>query len=278
MEEILEIREKLDPKDEKAELDELYKINWTILMRTRNLKARLMTLFRRLKYHRNICVRVARKYANKKAVLPVLYEQSIRCLMRQVMVKTLQVFQKRLWSEDLFKKANSKIKNNLYGEEIVLICKNLKPSPLCAVVLGELRRRFSKKSNQDTLVSELYKHLSEEPERLVNQATASDERRSVEQIGIAVRLLFIQIPELLVATCKSQISEQTKDIPEVNEKEYGPLSYLMGSIISKMFRTSRFRKTKSILESNNREELQDLLQSMKRPDFITFKRRAVDSV
>ena len=116
------------------------------------------------------------------------------------------------------------------------------------------------------MVSELYKHLSKEPERLVNQPTTGNERWSVEQIRIAASLLFIHIPEFLVATCKSQTSEQTKDVPEVDEREYGPLSYLMGSIISKMFRTSKFRKTKSILESTNREELQDLLQSRKRPD------------
>jgi hypothetical protein len=71
----------------------------------------------------------------------------------------------------------------------------------------------------------------------------------VEKIRIAVNLLFIHLPELLVvATCKSQTSEQTKDIPEVNEREHGPLSYLMGSVISKMFRTSKFRM-KSMLES-----------------------------
>jgi hypothetical protein len=74
--------------------------------------------------------------------------------------------------EDLFKKANSKIKDNLYGEEIVIICKNLKPCSFCVDVLGKLHRRFSKKSNQDTLVSELYKLLSKEPEKLLdNQPT-----------------------------------------------------------------------------------------------------------
>ena len=168
--------------------------------------------------------------------------------------------------EDLFKKANSKIKDNLYGEEIVTICTNLKPSSLCVDVLGKLHQRFNKKSNQDSLVSELYKHLSKEPEKLVNQP--SDKRWSVEQVRIAVNLLFIHLPELLiVATCKSQSIEQTKDVPEVNEREHGPLSYLMGSVISKMFRTSKFRK-RSMLESTstNKEELQDLLQSMKQPD------------
>lgn len=69
-----------------------------------------------------------------------------------------------------------------------------------------------------------------------------------------------------MATCKSQTSEQTKRIYlKLNERGHGPLSYLMGSIISKMFRTNKFRK-KSMLESalTNKEELQDLLQSMKR--------------
>ncbi|CAB3992633.1 PREDICTED: uncharacterized protein LOC101236338 [Paramuricea clavata] len=70
--------------------------------------------------------------------------------------------------EDLFKKANSKIKDNLYGEEIVIICKNLKPSSFCVDVLDKLHGRFIKKSNQDTLVSELYKLLSKEPEKLVD--------------------------------------------------------------------------------------------------------------
>ena len=106
----------------------------------------------------------------------------------------------------------------------------------------------------------------EEAERLVNQPTTGNDRWSVSQIKIAASLLLIHIPEFLVATCKSQTSEQTKHIPEVDERECGPLSYLMGSVICKTFRTSRFRKTKSIPESTNREELQDLLQSMKQPD------------
>ena len=104
--------------------------------------------------------------------------------------------------EDLFKKANSKIKDNLYGEEIVIICKNLFPSSFCVDILGKLHRRFSKKSNQDTLVSELYKLLSKEHEKLVDIHQATDKRWSVEQIRIAVNLLFIHLQELLAATCK----------------------------------------------------------------------------
>lgn len=70
-----------------------------------------------------------------------------------------------------------------------------------------------------------------------------------------------------MTTCKRGRSEQTKDFLEVNEIEHGPLSYLMGSVICKMFRTSKFKK-RSTLESTitNKEQLQDFLQSIKRPD------------
>ena len=82
--------------------------------------------------------------------------------------------------EDLFKKANSKIMDNLYGEEIVVICKNLTPSPLCVHVLGKLHRRFSQKSNQDTLVMnytntyrQSLKNLSLSSNQLINGGHSS---------------------------------------------------------------------------------------------------------
>lgn len=92
---------------------------------------------------------------------------------------------------------------------------------------------------------------------------------SIEQIRIAGNVLFIHLSELLVATCRSQTGEQTKVIPVVNEREHGPLFYLMGLVFSKMFQTSKSRKKSMLcyvmLESilTNRKELQDLLQSKK---------------
>ena len=78
----------------------------------------------------------------------------------------------------------------------------------------------------------------------------------------------MHIPELLVAARKNKllkpVGEEKKAEAEITEREYGPLSYLMGSVISKMFRASKF-KTNSRPGDENKE-LQILLQSLKRPD------------
>ena len=81
----------------------------------------------------------------------------------------------------------------------------------------------------------------------------------------AINLLFVHIPELLIAACKDKlVGEGKKTEAEITEQEYGPLSYLMGSVISRMFRTSKY-KTNSRPGDEN-EGLQILLQSLKRPD------------
>ena len=162
----------------------------------------------------------------------------------------------------MFAKATVKITEDLYGET-ACICKDLKPSSLRVDHMDKLCRQFTLKSDQDCLVHRLYKLLADEQEKLVLVASTNDHKCSYLQIVTAINLLFIHIPELLI--CKDKlVGEGKKTEAEITEKEYGPLSYLMRSVISKMFRTSKY-KTNSRPGDEN-EELQILLQSLKRPD------------
>ena len=169
--------------------------------------------------------------------------------------------------EIMFSKATAKITEDLYGET-ACICKDLKPSALCVEHMDKLCRHFMKKSDQDCLVHRLYKFLADEQEKLVVISLTNHHKWSHLQIVTTINLLFIHIPELLVAACKDKllkiVGEGKKPEAEITEKEYGPLSYLMGSVISKMFRTSKY-KTNSRSGGEN-EGLQILLQSLKRPD------------
>ena len=144
--------------------------------------------------------------------------------------------------ENIFTKAIAKITEDLYGET-ACICTNLKPSQLCLDHMDKLCRQFMKKSDQDCLVHRLYKLLADELVKLVIVSSTKDHKWSHLQIVTAVNLLFIHIPELLVAACKDKLGQESKTPEtEITEKEYGPLSYLMGSVISKMFRTSKYKK------------------------------------
>ena len=164
----------------------------------------------------------------------------------------------------MFAKATVKVTEDLY-RETACICKDLKPSSLCVDHMDKLCRQFMLKSDQDCLVHRLYKLLADEQEKLVLVASTNDHKCSYLQIVTAINLLFIHIPELLVAACKDKlVGEGKKTEAEITEKEYGPLSCLMGSVISKMFRTSKY-KTNSRPGDEN-EEFQISLQSLKRPE------------
>jgi hypothetical protein len=167
--------------------------------------------------------------------------------------------------ENMLTKAIAKITEDLY-RETACICTNLKPSQLCLDHMDKLCRQFMKKSDQDCLVHRLYKLLVDEPVKLVIVSYTKDHKWSHLQIVTAVNLLFIHIPELLVAAWKDKLGQESKTPEtEITEKEYGPLSYLMGSVISKMFRTSKYKKNSRSGDENN-EELKMLLQSLKVPD------------
>lgn len=106
--------------------------------------------------------------------------------------------------ENMFAKATAKITEDVYGET-ACICKDLKPSPLCVEYMNELCRQFMKKSDQDCLVHRLYKLLADEQEKLVVISLRNDHTWSHLQIVTTINLLFIHIPELLVAMCKDKL-------------------------------------------------------------------------
>ena len=112
--------------------------------------------------------------------------------------------------ESMLAKATVKITEDLYGET-ACICKDLKPSSLCVDHMDKLCRQFMLKSDQDCLVHRLYKLLAEEQEKLVLVASTNDHKCSYLQIVTAINLLFIHIPEPLVAACKDKLVEEKKN-------------------------------------------------------------------
>ena len=77
----------------------------------------------------------------------------------------------------------------------------------------------------------------------------------------AYNLILIQIPDLLVAIYKrGNVKEKLPDIKPKEKSEFGPLSYVAGYVISKMYRKSNVSAKKDTPEQ---QELQSLLLSMK---------------
>ena len=101
--------------------------------------------------------------------------------------------------DNMFAKATAKI------GETACICKDLKPSPLCVDHMDKLCRQFMKKSDQNCLVHRLYKLLADKQEKLVVILLRKHHTWSHLQIVTTINLLFIHIPELLVAACKGKL-------------------------------------------------------------------------
>lgn len=77
----------------------------------------------------------------------------------------------------------------------------------------------------------------------------------------AYNLIIIQIPDLLVGFYKrGNVKEKLPDIKAIEKSEFGPLSYVAGYVISKMYRKSKVSARK---ETPEQLELQSLLLSMK---------------
>ena len=77
----------------------------------------------------------------------------------------------------------------------------------------------------------------------------------------AYNLILIQIPDLLVGFYKrGNVKEKLPDIKPFEKSEFGPLSYVAGNVISKMYRKSKVSAKK---DTPKQLELQSLLLSMK---------------
>ncbi len=144
------------------------------------------------------------------------------------------------------------IKENTYGEEINTILKTASASEALFEAILPLYERFHRKKNQDKLLEDFYALIP----------------RSCELLNCAdfrvTNLIMIHVPDHLVGFYNvSQIKDKSKSTPvaaqamQINPAERGPLSYIGGYVVSKLFKNN---KGKSRPEN---KELQELLHNMK---------------
>ncbi len=140
----------------------------------------------------------------------------------------------------------------MYGQEINTILKTASASEALFEAVLRLYERFDRKKNQDKLLEDFYALIP----------------RSCELLNCAdfrvMNLVMIHVPDHLVGFYNvSQIKDKSKSTPvaaqamQINPAERGPLSYIGGYVVSKLFKNN---KGKSRPEN---KELQELLHNMK---------------
>ena len=158
--------------------------------------------------------------------------------------------------EIVCKAAQSVIKSKLYGEKITKLISeaDLKPSDLLVSSLSTLYDGYCEKLDRDKLLKNFYK--------LIPESAKMFQTTSKEMNAPAYNLLMIHIPDLVVGFYKrGNVKEKLPVIKPIEQSEFGPLSYVAGYIIAKMFRKSK--ATGKGKETPEQLELQSLLLSMK---------------
>ena len=148
------------------------------------------------------------------------------------------------------------IEEILYGTEINTSLNTVSSGEALLEALLPLYETFCQKKNQDKLLESFYLLIPRSCELL-----------NCEDLRVA-NLIMIHIPDHLVGFYNvSQTShvEQaaSKPIPEIDPAERGPLSYIAGYVVSKLFQTNK-RKT-----GRQNDELDALLMNMKSSDQST---------
>jgi hypothetical protein len=145
------------------------------------------------------------------------------------------------------------ITEDLYGAEINKFIKNASCSEALFNAVFPLYTKFCRKKNQDKLLETFYGLLPNASEYL--NCTNSN----------AASIIMIEIPDHLVGhfkvcqereLAKTKPTISTSDI-KLDPSERGPLSYVAGYIVSKLYQKSRNTKAKPD------EGLQELLRSLK---------------
>ena len=166
---------------------------------------------------------------------------------------------------DMVETIKSKIINEkLYGTEINEIVKNFSSTKALYDAVYPMIEKFWRKSNQDQLFESFFGLMPESCKLLDCQ----DSR--------AANLVMIHLPDYLVGFYHKNKSQTTQTVGSedsasqlssgdggINPAERGPLTYVAGYIVAKLFQTSK--KTKK-----PNEELQSLLQSMKSLDQSSY--------
>ena len=133
----------------------------------------------------------------------------------------------------------------------------VKPTELLIKSLKELYSDYCAKTDRDKLVEKFYKLMPDSAKMLTSLPP---------EISIfVINLIMAHRPDLLVAFHKRgcvSVNERelnVTDCKSIEQSEYGPLSYIAGYIIAKMFRKSKVSKS----QTPKKAELQLLLSSMK---------------
>ena len=143
-------------------------------------------------------------------------------------------------------------KENIYGEEINTVLKTASASEALFKAILPLYQTFYKKKNQDKLLEDFYGLIPRSCELL----NCTDFR--------VTNLIMIHLPDHLVGFYNvSQTGDTSTSTPvaaqamQINPSERGPLSYIGGYVVSKLFKNNKGKS------SPENKELRELLHNMK---------------
>ena len=144
------------------------------------------------------------------------------------------------------------LSDDLYGTEINKFIKNASCTKALFDAVLPLYRQFCRKKNQDKLLEAFY-GLMDNASKYLNCPNSN-----------ASCIIMIEIPDHLVGhykVCRERELAKTKPTCagnlKIDPKERGPLSYIAGHIVSKLYQKARTKKNKQD------ERLQELLESLK---------------
>ena len=137
---------------------------------------------------------------------------------------------------------------NLYGTEIMASLATVSSTDALFDALRPLYTTFCRKNNQDKLLECFYGLIPRSCDLL-----------SCDNYKVA-NLVFIHIPEHLVGFYNNKESSSEASTPtQLNPAERGPLSYVAGYVLSKLFQLNKKNKQRN----HSNEGLQALLHAMK---------------
>lgn len=171
--------------------------------------------------------------------------------------KSVSPIDSKVVSEIVGKAVESVVNSKLYGESITKLISeaDLKPSELLVDSLVSLYAEFCERLDRDKLLKNFYKQMPKSAQMFTTD--------SQEMYAAAYNLIMVHIPDLLVGFYKrGNVKEKLPNIKPIENSEYGPLSYVAGYIISKMYRKSKA----AVKQTIEQLELQSLLLSMKSLD------------
>lgn len=174
---------------------------------------------------------------------------------KTAVTKSVSPLTSEVVGEIVDKATQSVVKSKLYGDAMTKLFgeADLKASKDLVKHLATLYDQYCEKLDRDKLLKNFYKLMPESGRMFKTE--------SKNMTAPAYNLIMIQIPDLLVGFYKrGNVKEKLPDIKAIEKSEFGPLSYVAGYVISKMYRKSKVSARK---ETPEQLELQSLLLSMK---------------